>query len=69
LTIFDNVVYPTKGSGGNGVNTVYFIDTTGAACPNGVGLPAQGAALPTSPIAYDPALLQTRSGLSRRPVQ
>jgi hypothetical protein len=41
------------------VNTVYFIDTTGQACPNGVGLPQPGAPLPTSPIAYDPALLQT----------
>jgi hypothetical protein len=59
LTIFNNVVYFTKGSGGNGVNTVYFIDTTGHACPNGVGLPQPGAPLPTSPIAYDPALLQT----------
>ena len=59
LTIFDNVVYFTKGSGGNGVNTVYFVDTTGTACPNGVGLPAPGAALPTSPIDYDPSLLQT----------
>jgi hypothetical protein len=60
LTIFDNVVYLTKGSGGNGVNTVYFIDTTGSACPHGTGVPASGAALPTSPIAYDPALLQTQ---------
>src|SRR5262249_12255860 len=59
LTIFNNVVYLTKGSGSNGVNTVYFIDTTGKACPNGVGLPQPGAPLPTSPIAYDPALLQT----------
>ncbi len=59
LTIFNNVVYFTKGSGSNGVNTVYFIDTTGTACPNGVGVPAAGATLPTSPIAYDPALLQT----------
>jgi hypothetical protein len=59
LTIFDNVVYLTKGSGGNGVNTVYFIDTTGSACPNGVGVPVAGAALPTAPIAYDPSLLQT----------
>ena len=33
LTIFNNVVYFTKGSGGNGINTVYFIDTTGKACP------------------------------------
>ena len=44
LTIFDNVVYYTKGSGGNGVNTVYFVDTTGKACPNGVGVPAAGRA-------------------------
>ena len=35
LTIHDNVVYYTKGSGGNGVNTVYFIDTTGSACTSG----------------------------------
>jgi hypothetical protein len=59
LTIFDDVVYFTKGSGSNGVNTVYFIDTTGRACPNGVGLPAPGAQLPAAPIAYDPSLLQT----------
>jgi hypothetical protein len=59
LTIFNNVVYFTKGSGGNGVNTVYFIDTTGSACPKGVGLPSSTATLPTSPIAYDLATLQT----------
>ena len=59
LTIFNNVVYFTKGSGGNGVNTVYFVDTTGTACPSGVGLPQPGAQLPTSPIDYDPSLLQT----------
>src|ERR1700719_2082723 len=40
LTIFNNVIYLSKGSGGNGINTVYFIDTTGNACPSGgVGLP------------------------------
>jgi hypothetical protein len=50
LTIFNNVVYLTKGSGSNGVNTVYFVDTTGAACPNGVGVPAVGAPLPVSPL-------------------
>jgi hypothetical protein len=60
LTIYHNVVYYTKGSGGNGVNTVYFVDTTGHACPNGVGVPQPGAALPTSPVAYDPALLQSK---------
>jgi hypothetical protein len=62
LTIFNNVVYLTKGSGSNGVNTVYFVDTTGKACPSGVGLPAAGAALPSAPLVYDPASLQT-SGL------
>jgi hypothetical protein len=62
LTISNNVLYYTKGSGGNGVNTVYFVDTTGTACPNGIGLPTANAPLPTSPIAYDPADLQT-SGL------
>ncbi len=48
MTLFNNVLYITKGSGGNGVNTVYFVDTTGTACPNGVGLPVAGAALPTA---------------------
>jgi hypothetical protein len=67
LTIFNNVVYYSKGSGGNGINTVYFIDTSGfdslgrpLACPNGVGLPAPGATLPTSPIIYDATVLQTK---------
>jgi hypothetical protein len=59
MTIFNHVLYYTKGSGGNGVNTVYFVDTTGHACPNGVGIPAPNAPLPTAPIAYDPALLQS----------
>jgi hypothetical protein len=59
LTIYNNVVYYTKGSGGNGINAVYFIDTTGKACPSGVGVPQPGAKLPTSPIDYNPALLQS----------
>lgn len=62
LTIFNDVVYFTKDSGSNGVNTVYFIDTTGTACPKGVGLPAAGAPLPISPLMYDASELQT-SGL------
>jgi len=62
ITVFNNVVYVTKGSGGNGVNTVYFVDTTGKACPKGVGVPAAGAPLPTSPLAYNASTLQT-SGL------
>lgn len=62
LAIFNNVLYYTKGSGGNGVNTVYFVDTTGTACSDsaGVGLPAASASLPTSPLAYNPAVLQTK---------
>ncbi|HEX3541722.1 MAG TPA: hypothetical protein VHT75_14915 [Acidimicrobiales bacterium] len=54
LTIANNVVYLTKGSGGNGVNTVYFVDTTGNACPNGgVGNPQPGATLATAPPTFD----------------
>jgi hypothetical protein len=53
IAMFNNVLYFTKGSGSNGVNTVYFLDTVGTACPNGVGLPIAGATLPTTPMAYD----------------
>jgi hypothetical protein len=60
LTISGNVLYTTKGSGGNGVNTVYFVDTTGHACPHGSGLPASGVSLPAGPLAYDPSVVQTQ---------
>ena len=54
LTVSGGVVYLTKGSGSNGVNTVYFVDTTGRACPTGgIGNPVAGAALPTTPPAFD----------------
>jgi hypothetical protein len=59
LTIFNDVLYFTKGSGSNGVNTVYFLDTTGTACPKGVGLPAPGAKLPAAPLAFTAANLQS----------
>lgn len=59
MTVFNNVLYFTKGSGSNGVNTVYFVDTTGTACPNGIGLPSPGAVLPSSPLAYNVNNLQT----------
>jgi hypothetical protein len=62
LTIHDNVLYYTKGSGSNGVNTVYFLDTTGTACPNGTGLPVPGAALPTTGLSADLTTLQ-KNGL------
>jgi hypothetical protein len=59
LRVFNNVIYYTKGSGSNGINTVYFVDTTGSACPNGVGLPSPSAVLPTAGIPYSVANLQT----------
>jgi hypothetical protein len=59
ITIFNNVLYYSKGSGSNGVNTVYFVDTTGTACPQGTGLPSPSATLPSMPLAYDPSTLQT----------
>jgi hypothetical protein len=67
LTVFNNVIYYSKGSGGNGINTVYFVDTTGSnssgnplACPNGSGLPAAAATLPTTPIVYTAGLVPTK---------
>jgi hypothetical protein len=56
MTLFNNVLYVTKGSGSNGVNTVYFVDTTGTACPStsatpGIGLPVPNAPLPSTSIA------------------
>ncbi|MFZ1085753.1 MAG: hypothetical protein WAN35_12385 [Terracidiphilus sp.] len=52
MTLYNNVLYVTKGSGGNGVNTVYFVDTTGTACPaTGVGLPVANAPLPITNLA------------------
>ena len=73
LTVFDDVVYFSKGSGGNGVNTVYFVDTTGLVCPqpatgqlptatSGTGLPMVGAALPIAPLVF-PAPLTNPPGL------
>jgi hypothetical protein len=52
MTVFNNVLYFTKGSGSNGVNTVYYVNTSDAPCTNGVGLPAAGAKLPTTPLSY-----------------
>ena len=59
LTLYDNVLYYTKGSGSNGVDTVYFLDTTGKACPDGVGVPQPGAKLPTSALSYAESTLQS----------
>ena len=35
MTVFNDVLYFTKGSGSNGVNTVYFVDTVGGALSEG----------------------------------
>jgi hypothetical protein len=58
LTIYNNVLYYTKGSGSNGVNTVYYVDTTGS-CKNGVGIPSANATLPTTPLSVDLSTVQT----------
>jgi hypothetical protein len=62
LTIFNNVLYLTKGSGGNGVNTVYWVDPSLTTCndSNGLGLPSSGTTLPVAPMAYDPNVIQTK---------
>jgi len=62
LTIFNNVIYYSKGSGGNGVNTVYWVDPTLETCndSNGIGLPPSIATLPTVPMVYDPTVLQSK---------
>jgi hypothetical protein len=48
LSVYDGVVYFTKGSGSNGVDTVYFADPSGSAsAANGVGLPSTSETLPS----------------------
>ncbi len=63
VAIHDGVVYYTKGSGSNGVNTVYFVDTTGKACPTGVGLPGSGVTVPASAASYDPSTGQVEGNM------
>ncbi len=49
LSAYNGVIYMSKGSGSNGINTVYFVDTTGNACPSGgIGVPQTGASLPSA---------------------
>jgi hypothetical protein len=49
LAVYDGVVYFTKGSGSNGVDTVYFADPNGSATvANGVGLPSDSETLPSA---------------------
>jgi hypothetical protein len=49
IAIYDGVVYMTKGSGSNGVDTVYFVDPNQSATASaGVGLPSSSASLPNA---------------------
>jgi hypothetical protein len=48
ITLYDGVVYLTKGSGGNGVDTVYYVDPNGSStASNGVGLPSTSETPPS----------------------
>jgi hypothetical protein len=59
MTVFNNVLYYTKGSGSNGVNTVYYVNTSSTPCTNGAGLPVPGATLPTAPLNFSLPLPST----------
>jgi hypothetical protein len=50
LTVYNGVTYFTKGSGSNGVDSVYFADSSGSTCTNtnGIGLPSPSATLPSA---------------------
>jgi hypothetical protein len=55
LTIFDNTLYVTKGSGGNGINTVYQVGTQGQ-LPTPANAPGTPASLLNVPITVLPGL-------------
>ena len=63
LAVYNNVVYFTKGSGSNGVNTVYYLDTTGGTCPAGTGVPSSSASLPTAGSFTSPAYSTSNTAL------
>jgi hypothetical protein len=55
LTAFNNVIYLSKGSGGNGINTVYFVDTTGNACAAEGDKPASSGSAAAASGVPDPS--------------
>ncbi len=63
LTIFDNTLYVTKGSGGNGINTVYQVGNSGVLPSGTVGTVAELAALPITVLPGFPTSLA--SGLDQ----
>ena len=48
MTIFNNTLYVTKGSGGNGINTVYQVGTAGSLPTTGSGPTGSGSGTPVS---------------------
>jgi hypothetical protein len=58
LTIFNNTMYVTKGSGGNGINTVYQVGTAGI-LPTPSGAPGTPPSLKNVPITILPGLPTT----------
>ncbi len=58
----NGVIYMSKGSGGNGINTVYFVDTTGQTCSPS-GLPGAGASLPAAGSWTPPAYSTSNAAL------
>jgi hypothetical protein len=64
LALNNNVVYFTKGSGSNGIDTVFFVDTTGTSCPSGgVGLPSGSATLPAAGSFTSPSYSNSNAAL------
>ena len=64
VTLYDGVVYFTKGSGSNGVDTVYFVDPSGSAsAAGGVGLPSTSETLPSASTWIAPTYSTSDAGL------
>jgi hypothetical protein len=70
MTVFNNVLYYTKGSGSNGVNTVYFVDTRARRAPTGSvcrqpmrSFPPRLS--PTIPLRFRPAVFRRTCASSR----
>ena len=63
LTVSNNVIYFTKGSGSNGVDTVYYLDTAGGTCSSGSGVPSSSATLPSASTFTSPAYSTSNAAL------
>ena len=63
LTVNNNVLYYSKGSGSNGVNTVYYLDTAGGTCPSGTGVPSSSATLPSASAFTSPTYSTNNTAL------